>query len=140
MQLIKKLADQLHLIDWEAQAIEMSPQFHMQLIGELVDIKEGEVLERVGFSPDKFCNLPIIFVQNDKDYFKILNKEQYKLRIKYNDLLRIYRNKYGSLKIYINHSYKIENSIATEGLHLKELSNLVFRLNNLEHQIRLLSQ
>lgn len=140
MQLVKKLADQLHSIDWEAEAIEMSPHFHMQLIGELIDIKEGEVLESVGFSANKFCNLPIIFVHNEKDYFKILNKEQYKLRLKYNDLLRIYRNKYGSLKIYINHSYKIENCIATEGLQLSNLSNLVSRLNNLEQQIRLLSQ
>lgn len=140
MRLIKKLSDNLQAIHWEVGAIEMSPQFHMQLLAELIAVQASGGNDSIEFNDLVFMGIPIVFIHESSDYFKMLNKEQYKLRIKYNNLLRIYQEKYSQLKIFINHSYKIENAIATEGAHLNELNNLVGRLNHLNDQIRLLSQ
>lgn len=131
VQLIKKLSDEIMNCGFEVAAVEMSPQFHLQFMRELViDLDPSR-----GTTDKLFLNIPIIFVHGDNEHYQLLNSEQYKLRIKYNDLLGIYNEKYNMTKVFISNGYKIENSHTTQFSQIKELENIVFRLNQLEKQI-----
>lgn len=135
VQLIKKIADEVGNSAFEVVAIEMTPRLHLQLVHELVN-DSGLMRE-----PDQamnglsFMNLPILFVHGDSDYYKLLNKDLHKLRIKHTDLLGIYNEKYNRLKNIISNSYKIENSNSAQFNQTAELESLVFRLNQIEQQM-----
>ena len=135
-QLIKKLSDEIMNCGFEVAAVEMSPQFHLRFMRELViDLDPSS-----GTTDRLFLNIPIIFVHGDNEHYQLLNSEQYKLRIKYNDLLINYNKKYNMTKVCISNGYKIENSHTAQFNQIKELENLVFRLNQLEQQIQSWSQ
>ena len=90
VQLIKKLSDEIMNCGFEVAAVEMSPQFHLRFMRELViDLDPSS-----GTTDRLFLNIPIIFVHGDNEHYQLLNSEQYKLRIKYNDLLINYNKKY----------------------------------------------
>lgn len=121
---------------FDVAAVEMSPQFHLRFMRELViDLDPSS-----GTTDRLFLNIPIIFVHGDSEHYQLLNSEQYKLRIKYNDLLINYNKKYNMTKVFISNGYKIENSHTAQFNQIKELENLVFRLNQLEQQIQSWSQ
>ena len=139
VQLIRKLADEIASSSFEVVAIEMTPRLHLQLVHELVN-SNGAVGELdVAVNGLSFMNLPIFFVHGDSDYYKLLNKELHKLRIKHTDLLGIYNEKYNRLKVFISNSYKIENTNTAQFNQMTELESLVQRLNQTEEKMRLMS-
>lgn len=112
-----------------AAAIEMSPKFHALLCLELgVDFTTLTSYE----------GLPIVFIPSGE--VAVINGEQYKLREKYNEILRIYKGKYGEYKNFINNKYKFVNMAFMSDMLISELSRLSGRLINIEMQINKLGK
>lgn len=138
-QVIKKIADEIANSPFNVSAIEMSPQLHLSFVHELVNMG-NEMRDLQGVVSDRvFMNLPILFVHGADDYFKLLNRDQCKLRLNHSKLLGIYNEKYNRLKIFISNSYKIENSNSVQFNQTAELASLVFRLNQIERQMTIFS-
>ncbi len=139
VQLIKKLADEIASSAFEVVAIEMTPRRHLQLVHELVNSNGAMSEPDQAMNGLSFMNLPILFVHGDSDYYKLLNKDLHKLRIKHTDLLGIYNEKYNRLKVFISNSYKIENSNSAQFNQTAELESLVLRLNQIEQKMVMMS-
>lgn len=138
-QLIKKLADMVLNCPFEAAAIEMTPRLHLQIVHELIHDYGGNKDIALGMNGLSFMNIPLVFVHGDGDYCKVLNADLYRLRLKHSNLLGIYNEKYTRLKIFISNGYKIENSNSAQFNQTAELERLVFRLNQIEQQMEVMS-
>lgn len=140
LQLIKKVANEVKNSSFEVVAIEMTPRTHLLLVHELMsNCHELDDLT-LGMNGLFFMNLPILFVHGDNDYYKLLNSDLYKLRVKHSALLGIYNEKYNRFKVFISNSYKIENSNTLQFSQIAELESLVLRLNQTEQQMLVFSQ
>lgn len=131
-QLIKKLADMIQSSHFEVAAIEMSPRMHLKLIHEISSNCEEIKNFEIGMNGLSFMDLPILFVHEDEDYLKLLDKELHRLRLKHTNLLGIYNEKYNRLKVFISNGYKIENSNSSQFSQTAELESLVYRLNQID--------
>lgn len=140
LQLIRKVANEVINSSFEVAAIEMTPRLHLQLVHELVSSGDENDCFKLSMNGLFFMSLPILFVHGDKDYYKLLNNDLHKLRIKHSNLLGIYNEKYNRLKVFISNGYKIENSNSAQFNQTAELESLVFRLNQIEGQMLLMSQ
>jgi hypothetical protein len=139
-QLIKKLADMMLNSPFEVAAIEMSPQFHLKFVHELLHDHEGNKDIALGMNGLSFMNLPILFVHGPDDYFRVINSDLHRLRLNHTNLLGIYNEKYTRLKVFISNGYKIENSNSAQFSQTAELQSLVYRLNQIEGQMKTISQ
>jgi len=137
VQLIKKIADEIARSGFDVVAIAMSPELHMQLVHENLQYDKDTGLHFESNIDRTVCNIPIIFVSGDKNHYKLLNGEGYRLTKKLNDLLRIYSDKYNNFKLFINHEDRINNG---DNEHLKlieKLRDLSNRINQTELKISL---
>lgn len=108
-----------------AAAIEMPPRFHTLLCLELgVDFTTLRSYE----------GLPIVFISGGE--VNVLNSEQYRLREKYNEILRIYKRKYNEYINFINNKNKFVNVAFRSDSLLDELGRLSERLIKIEEQIK----
>ena len=131
-QLIKKLTDLILNSPFEVAAIEMSPQFHLKFVHELLHDYEGNRDIALGMNGLSFMNLPILFVHGSDDYFRMINSDMHRLRLNHTNLLGIYNEKYTRLKVFISNGYKIENSNSAQFSQTAELESLVYRLNQID--------
>lgn len=139
IQLIKKLADEIRQSDFCVAGIEMSPEFHLRLIYENQNLVEkSDDIQQCNIDRT-VCDVPILFVGVDGEYYKLLNAEQYRQRVKLNDLLRIYGKKYANFKVFINHKDKIKNGELEQIKLLESMRDLVKRIDQSEIKIGLLS-
>lgn len=108
-----------------AAAIEMPPKIHTLLSLELgVDFCDLRYFE----------GLPIVFISSGEP--NILNSDQYKMRVKYNEILGIYKEKYREYINFINNKNKFVNFDFRAGALLSELTRLSDRLVRIENQIK----
>lgn len=114
----------------DVAAIEMSPRFHFGFVQML-----GMANPLTGVLLHQYQGLPVVLVHGDGDYFEVLNDQQYRLRLKHNELLKIYNEKYMNFRNFINGAYKITNIDTTKNNQLDELNRLCDRLASLEQQI-----
>ena len=78
-QLIKKIADMMLNSPFEVAAIEMSPQFHLKFVHELLHDHEGNKDIALGMNGLSFMSLPILFVHGSDDYFRLASKARISL-------------------------------------------------------------
>ena len=133
IRMIEKLVSEIRASRFDVSAIEMSPQYHLKIVQEMVSNGAQEQDSRV------FMGIPILFVMGDDSYCRLLNAEQHKLRDKYIDLLKLYKQKYKQFKLFINNGHKFESGKALQFTDTSELESIVQRLNRIENQIKLLS-
>jgi len=114
----------------DVAAIEMSPRFHFGFVQML-----GETNPLSGVLLHQYQGLPVVIAHGDGDHCEVLNDQQYRLRLKHNELLKMYNEKYMNYRNFINGSYKIINIDTTKNNQLDELNRLCARLSSLEQQI-----
>ena len=112
-------------------AIEMSPLFHLRLAAEIANAQDERV-EEFGLS---FAGVPIIFTHEKDDYCVFLNIQQYKLRQRFNEILRIYNHRYIVFRTIISNPYKINSSDNSQFSHINDIENLSKRLRKIDQQI-----
>lgn len=139
-QLIKKISDTMLNSHFEVAAIEMSPQFHLKFVHELLHDHEMNKDIALCMNGLSFMSLPILFVHGSDDYFRMINSDMHRLRLNHTNLLGIYNEKYTRLKVFISNGYKIENSNSSQFSQTAELQSLVYRLNQIERQMETISQ
>ena len=133
MRMIEKLIGEIKASRFDVSAIEMSPQYHLKIVQEMVSNGAQEQDSRI------FMGIPILFVMGDDSYCRLLNAEQHKLRDKYIDLLKLYKQKYKQFKLFINNTHKFESGAEVQFTDTSELESIVQRLNKIENQIKLFS-
>ena len=74
--MIEKLVSEIRASRFDVSAIEMSPQYHLKIVQEMVSNGAQEQDSRM------FMGIPILFVIGDDGYYSLLNVEQHKLRHK----------------------------------------------------------
>lgn len=119
------LINDLNNTNQSVYAIEMTPIFHDKLVTEMGCDKR--LLEING--------LPIIFIHGANIDYKFIDIEQYRLRVKHNEILRIYERLYKRLLIIINGGYKIKDAQKIQDTIIVDLKKFVKRLNTIEEQI-----
>lgn len=134
IRMIEKLIGEIKASRFDVSAIEMSPQYHLKIVQEMVNNGAQEQDSRM------FMGIPILFVVGDDGYYSLLNAEQHKLRHKHIDLLKLYKQKYKQFKLFINNGHKFESGKALQFTDTSELESIVQRLNRIENQIKLLSK
>lgn len=133
IRMIEKLISEIRASRFDVSAIEMSPQYHLKIVQEMVSNGAQEQDSRI------FMGIPILFVMGDDSYCRLLNAEQHKLRDKYIDLLKLYKQKYKQFKLFINNTHKFESGAEVQFTDTSELESIVQRLNKIENQIKLFS-
>lgn len=138
MNLIKKISDEIYGSAGDVVAIEMSPRLHLNFVRELL-LSVGDCNDSCS-SDRMFLGLPILFVHGDDSHYQLLDSNQYKIRVKYNELLKTYSEKYNRMNVFINGVDKMRNPVSMHQDELLYLKSLVERLDNLQLQINNLSR
>ena len=128
--IINKIQKDINGFNGEVVAIEMTPRFHLDLVSDLVS--NGHSSHECNA---EILGLAIIFIHGENKEYKLLNKDQRKLRQRHNELLKTYSDKFDKLQNIINGSYRIKNLESTEKNSLTDMSMLVKRLEEIEKQM-----